>query len=150
MRQPIYTIEHADYEVDKDYSDLNKFKVLKKGKDVAIIAAGDFLIKGRKVAELLAQKGIEATLINPRFVSGVDKDLLESLGNDHKVVVTLEDGSIEGGFGQRVASALGASDLKVLNFGVEKKFVDRFNLKELEEANKLLPEQITEEIMSLL
>ena len=150
VRQPTYSIEHADYEVDKDYSDLNKFKVINQGKDVAIIAAGDFLVKGKQVLALLKDKGINATLINPRFVSGIDKDLLNSLEKDHKLVVTIEDGSLEGGFGQRIASALGSSNLKVLNFGLEKKFVDRYITKELEEANNLQPEQITTQILSLL
>ncbi|MCH5240811.1 MAG: 1-deoxy-D-xylulose-5-phosphate synthase [Muribaculaceae bacterium] len=150
VRQPVYTTEHADYEVDKDYSDLNKFKVLKEGKDVAIIGVGDFLIKARKVVDILATKGINATLINPRFISGVDTELLGNLNKQHKIVVTIEDGSIEGGFGQRVASTLGTSGLKVLNFGVEKKFVDRYKLSELEQANHLLPEQIVDMILSNL
>lgn len=147
VRQPVYSTEHADYEVDKDYSDLNKFKVLNKGSKVALIGVGDFLIKARKVKELLKEKGIEATLINPRFVSGIDKELLESLAKDHELVATIEDGSIEGGFGQRVASFLGTSDIKVLNFGLEKKFVDRFKVTDLEEAYNLLPEQITQSIL---
>ena len=149
VRQPVYSVGHADYEVDKDYSDINKFRVLKPGKGIALIGAGDFLSKARQVADLLAAKGIEATLINPRFISGVDNDLLQSLAGDHKLVVTLEDGSVEGGFGQRVASALGATDVKVLNFGVEKKFVDRYKLKDLEAANNLTPEQIEEKILSI-
>lgn len=150
VRQPVYSFEHADYEVDRDYSDLNKFKVLSEGKDVALIGAGDFLVKARKVADLLKEKGINATLINPRFVSGIDKDLLIKLTKDHKLLVTLEDGSIEGGFGQRIASYLGSADIKVLNFGVEKKFVDRFKVKELEKANNLLPEQIVDIIINTL
>lgn len=150
VRQPTYSVEHADYEVDTDYSDLNKFKVLKEGKDVAVIGAGDFLVKARKVVNLLADKGIEATLINPRFVSGIDKDLLKSLESDHKIVVTIEDGSLEGGFGERVASALGTSSLKTLNFGLEKKFLDRYNVKEVEENYNLLPEQIVDIIMKEL
>ena len=150
VRQPIYSIEHADYEVEKDYSDINKFKVLRSGKEVAVIGAGDFLVKARKVVDLLSEKGITATLINPLYVSGVDKELLKSLEKDHKLIVTIEDGSIEGGFGQRVASYLGTSDMKVLNFGIEKKFVDRYKVSELEKANGLLPEQITEKIMEIL
>ena len=147
VRQPQYSIEHADYDVRKDYSDLNKFQVLKQGKKVAIIAAGDFLVKGKKVYELLAKEGIDATLINPLFVSGVDKELLEGLKNDHDIVVTLEDGSIEGGFGQRVASALGTSGMKVMNYGLEKKFVDRYNPNDLEKEYRLMPEQILEDIL---
>lgn len=150
VRQPTYLREHADYEVDTDYSDINRFKLLKQGKDVAIIAAGDFLIKGKQVVDQLAQSGINATLINPRFVSGVDNEMLDSLKAEHKIVVTLEDGSLEGGFGQRVASALGDSSLKVLNFGLEKKFVDRYNSEELEKEYNLLPEQIVGKIIENL
>lgn len=150
VRAPKYSVEHADYEVDKDYSDINKFRILKKGKEVALIGAGDFLVKARKVAEILKEKDIDATIINPRFISGIDKELLDSISTDHKILATIEDGSLEGGFGQRVASYLGTSDLKVLNFGVEKKFVDRFNLKELEAANNLLPEQIAEQILKYI
>ena len=150
VRQPVYSTEHADYEVDKNYDDINKFKILKEGKDVAIIAAGDFLIKGKQVVDLLAAQGINATLINPRFISGIDEEMLLNLAKDHKVVATIEDGSIEGGFGQRVASYLGTTGLKVINFGVEKKFVDRYKLADLEKANNLLPEQITSSILDLL
>ena len=148
VRQPVYSVEHADYEVDTDYSDLNRFKVVKEGKDVAVIAAGDFFAKGRKVVELLETGGMTPTLINPRFVSGIDKELLSSLATNHKVIVTVEDGSLEGGFGQRVASFLGDKDVKVLNFGLEKKFVDRYNPDELEKEYGLQPEQIVEKIMA--
>lgn len=150
IRQPVYSIEHADYEVDTDYSDINTFRMLKNGEDVAIIAAGDFLIKGRKVIELLASQGINATLINPRFVSGVDKTMLKSLESNHRLIVTIEDGSLEGGFGQRVASAVGQSSLRVLNIGLEKKFVDRYNIAELETEYGLYPEQITQKINEIL
>lgn len=150
VREPVYSVEHADYEVDNDYSDLNKFKIIKKGSKVALIAAGDFLIKGYQVLELLNKEGIEATLINPRFISGVDLELLEELKKTHSVIVTIEDGSVEGGFGQRIASALGDSDIKVLNFGLEKKFVDRYNPGELEKEYGLLPEQITEKIKTII
>lgn len=150
VRQPQYSVEYADYEVDKDYSDLNKFKVLKMGSKVAIIGVGDFLVKGKKVAEMLSKKGIDATLINPRFVSGIDKELLASLSDDHELVVTIEDGSLEGGFGQKVASFLGTSGLKVMNFGLEKEFVDRYKPSELEAQYGLQPEQITEKIIKEL
>lgn len=147
VREPVYSVEHADYEVDTDYSEINKFKILKNGKDVAIIAAGDFLVKGNEVCKILVESGINATLINPRFVSGVDKDLLEKLKENHSLVATLEDGSLEGGFGQRVASYYGDSDMKVLNFGLEKKFVDRYDPKKLEEEYGLTSPQIANKIL---
>ena len=150
VREPVFSKVHADYEVDKDYSDLNKFKVMKEGKDVAVIGVGDFFLKSQKVVELLAEAGINATLINPRFISGVDKELLDNLSKDHKLVVTIENGSVEGGFGQRVASALGTSGMKILNFGLEKKFVDRYSVKDLEAEYNLLPEQIVATIQANL
>ena len=150
VREPVFSKVHADYEVDTDYSDLNKFRVMKEGQDVAIIGVGDFFEKSKKVVDLLAAAGINATLINPRFISGVDIDLLKELEKNHKIVVTIENGSLEGGFGQRVASALGASNMKVLSFGLEKKFVDRYSVKDLEEQYNLLPEQIVASIQSVL
>lgn len=150
VRQPYYSVERADGPVDTDYSYINTFKIIKPGKQVAIIAAGDFMVKGKAVVKLLAERGVDATLINPRFVSGVDTAMLKGLETDHQLVATLEDGSVEGGFGQRVASALGTSPLKVLNFGVAKKFVDRYQLDELERANGLQPQQIADTIMQNL
>ena len=150
VRQPVYSVEHADYAVDTDYSDLNKFKVLHQGSKVAVIAVGDWLARGREVTELLKKEGIDATLINPRFVSGVDRELLEGLAANHELVATIENGSLEGGFGQRVASALGTSGLKVLNFGLQKKFVDRYDVEALEKAYGLRPDQIAASILDAL
>ena len=147
IRQPVYSVEHSDYEIETDYSDINKFKIIKEGQDVAIIAAGDFLVKGRQVVDRLSSKGINATLINPRFVSGVDTAMLEYLKKNHKLIVTIEDGSLEGGFGQKVSSFLGTSDLKVINIGLEKKFVDRYKVEDLEKENGLLPDQIEDRII---
>lgn len=148
VRVPTYSIEHAKGDVDTDYSDLNKFKVVESGSEVAIIGAGDYFPKAEQVATILSKNGIKATLINPRFLSGVDTDLLKSLEENHKLVATIEDGSVEGGFGQRIASVLGTSPLKVLNFGLAKEFADRYDITELEKKNGLLPEQIAEKILS--
>lgn len=150
IRVPTYSYEHSKGEVDKDYSDLNKFKVVKEGQDVAVIAAGDFFVKGEGVVNALADKGINATLINPRFVSGFDSELLDSLKHNHKVVVVLEDGSKEGGFGGRVAQAVGATRMKCLTFGLEKKFVDRYNPDELEKSYRLTVPQIVEDTLNAL
>lgn len=150
VRVPTYSFEHADTPVDTDYSDLNRFKVVKEGKDVAVIAAGDFMAKGKEVVGLLAEKGIDATLINPRFVSGVDMALIKGLSANHRLVVTLEDGSVEGGFGQRVASAVGPTGMRCLNFGLAKKFEDRYEVDVLEKANNLEPAQIAAAIINTI
>lgn len=137
-------------EVDSDYSEINKFKITQEGSRVAIIAEGDFYPLGEKVATLLKERGVTPTLINPRFVSGVDEKMLKNLEANHSLVVTLENGSIAGGFGEMVARFYGLSDMKVMVKGVEKKFVDRYEVNQLMSDNRLLPSQIADDIMQAL
>jgi 1-deoxy-D-xylulose-5-phosphate synthase len=124
-------VTHATLPVDKDYSALNKYQVTRRGKEVAIIAAGTFYGLGEATADILKSRGIEATLINPRFLSGVDVELLESLKSDHKLVVTLEDGVLDGGYGEKVARFFGDSSVRVKCYGLPKQFRDRYNAAEL-------------------
>ena len=99
---------------------------------------------------LLSEYGINATLINPRYLSGVDEALLEGLKTGHRVVATLEDGSIDGGFGERIARFYGPSDMKVLNFGVKKALYDRYDVQQLMADNRLTDAQIVEDILSIV
>lgn len=124
-----------------DYSKLNQYQVTRTGKDVAIIAAGEFYEMGEQVA-----KQVDATLINPKFISGIDESLLEELKKDHKLVITLEDGIVEGGFGQKIASFYGTSEMKVKNYGIKKSFPDRYVPEELLKENGISVEQILEDI----
>lgn len=145
IRVPCNGVIDDNREVETDYSDLNKFKVEHAGNKVAIIAAGDFYQLGEAVQKALEEKlNINATLINPRYLTGLDKELLESLKADHELVLTLEDGILEGGFGQKVASFYGDSDVKVENFGIEKFFPDRYDVNELLKDNGVTVENITE------
>ena len=150
IRVPSYSYEHAETTPTTDYSDINKFKIEKVGKEVAIIAAGDFFIKGKGVVKALESQGIKPTLINPRFISGVDVKLLKKLENEHKLVVVLEDGCVEGGFGSRVAQVVAQTSMRCLTYGVGKKFVDRYNLQKLEEENRLTVPQIVEDVLKAI
>ena len=142
-------VAHREGEFDKDYSKVS-YKMDKKGSKVAIIGLGDFYQRGVAVAAELAKQGIEATVINPRFASGVDAELLESLKADHQVVVTLENGVAEGGFGQKIATFYGNSNMKVLVKGLKKEFYDKVGFAELCDRNRLTPEQIAEDVKSAL
>ncbi len=123
---------------DKEYNEINKFKVEQLGEKVAIIALGDFYQRGEKIAkEIEKVLGFKPTLINPRFASGIDNKLLDDLKENHKLVITLEDGILEGGFGQKIASYLGDSNIKVKNYGLQKKFYDRYNPEELLKKEKM-------------
>ena len=124
--------EVTDRNADKDYSKINSFKVECKGEKVAILALGDFFQFGENLATKIEEKfGFKPTLINPRFASGIDKNLLKNLTKNHSVILTFEDGILNGGFGEKVASYLGTSNVKVKNYGLEKLFYDRYNPAEL-------------------
>lgn len=147
IRVPSNGVVHTSEPVDTEYGYEPKYKVIHKGKNVAIIAAGSFFQKGENVARLLTEKGINATLVNPRYLNDVDTDTLEGLKTDHQLVVTLEDGCKDGGFGERIASFYGLSDMKVLVGGIKKGLYDRFDVNKLFSDNNLLDEQIVDEIL---
>lgn len=147
IRVPMEVV-HADKPVDGDYSHLNNYKVEQAGEKVAVLALGSFYGLGEKVvARLKAERGIEATLVNPRYASGVDVELLEALKENHRLVVTLEDGVLDGGWGEKVTRFYGDSPMKVLNFGGKKEFADRFDPAELLKACHLTEEQVVEDIL---
>ena len=150
IRVPECNVLHTDETQDEDYSNINTFKTVRQGSDIAIIAVGDFFEKGMRVADILKHKGINATLINPRYVSGIDKELLTKLEENHHVVATIEDGSIDGGFGERIARFYGASQMKTLCFGVEKALYDRYDVNQLLKDNCLTDEQIVDKIIATL
>lgn len=147
IRVPSNGVVHTSDPVDTEYDYEPKYKVIHKGKNVAIIAAGSFFQKGENVARLLSEKGINATLVNPRYLNDVDTETLEGLKTDHQLVVTLEDGCKDGGFGERIASFYGLSDMKVLVGGIRKGLYDRFDVEKLLSDNNLLDEQIVDEIL---
>mgnify|MGYP003208882628 FL=1 len=112
-------------EVTKDWSQLNTYEVTEKGSKIALIGLGTFYSLALQTAEMLEKKGIHATVINPYYITGLDKGLLEKLKADHDTVVTLEDGILNGGFGEKIARFYGSSDMKVYNYGLKKEFLDR-------------------------
>ena len=150
IRVPEGEVYHTSEPVDTDYSALNTFRVGHRGSRVALIAAGNFYQKGDRVRQLLAGQGIDATLINPRYLTGVDTALLDELKKDHAVVATLEDGTLDGGFGERIARHYGPSAMRVLNFGVKKQLYDRYDVDELLRENHLADEQIAEDVLATL
>ncbi len=150
IRVPSNGVNHTAEPVDTEYSYTPQYKVTRQGSLVAIIAAGSFYQKGENVADILAAKGINATLINPRYLNAVDAETLDSLKAEHRLIVTLEDGCKDGGFGERIASYYGTSDMKVLVSGVKKDLYDRYNLRQLLADNRLLDEQIVDDILAII
>ena len=150
IRVPHMMVPSSNRPVRKAYDDLNKYEVVRQGSQVALIGLGSFYNLAEETAEKLKEQGIEATVINPLFITGLDEELLESLKDNHDMVVTLEDGVLEGGFGEKIARFYGADKMKVLNFGLPKKFYDRYDYGKLAEENHLTAGQIAEDIINNL
>lgn len=150
IRVPTIKITHAEGDVDTDYSDINRYKVVRKGEEIALIGASNMFEIAIKAADILKQKGIRATVINPRFLSGVDTELLHSLEADHRVVITLEDSSLEGGLGEKIARELGPTSLRVKCLGIPKKFYDLYNAEHLLDEVGLTPDKVAEAAIALL
>lgn len=135
---------------DTDYG-IARYDVVRQGRDVAVLALGDFFELGEHMANrLAAEYGIEATLVNPRFATELDREFLDSLAVEHRVVVTLEDGILDGGWGERVACYLACTPLRTRTFGIAKGFPDRYDPNELLAQNGMTVENMAAEAVRLL
>ncbi len=135
--------------ISDNYDNLNTYEIVKQGRDIAVLALGSFFNLGQEVCKKLHLNGIDATLINPRYISGIDQTLLSNLKKDHKIIVTIEDGVLNGGFGEKISRFYGGDDIKVLNFGAQKEFTDRIPLNVLYQRYHLTPDLIVEDILKL-
>ena len=150
IRVPISVVSDGK-KVTKDFSNLNEYEVRQSGSKVAIVGLGSFYSVGAKAAEIIENKtGVKPTLINPIYITGTDDKLLEQLKENHDIVITVEDGVLDGGFGEKIARFYGNSDVKVLNYGLKKEFLDRYNPEEIVKANRLTPEQIAEDVCGII
>lgn len=151
IRMPGGPLVSTGETVKADFSRLNEYQVAHRGAKVALLGLGSFFsLAQQAAAQLKAQTGIDATVINPRFITGLDEKLLRELTAEHDVVVTLEDGQLDGGFGEKIARFYGADEVKVLNFGLKKEFLDRYDLEQVLRDNHLTPEQIVSDIREVL
>lgn len=150
IRVPVGPFISTGFEDTTDYSEINKSKMTREGSKIALLGLGNFYHMANEVADELAKQGIEATVVNGVFASGIDKELLEGLKANHSVVFTLEDGVIEGGWGERIASFYGPSHMKVKNYGIAKEFHDRYNPAELLKQNGTSVEQIVADAVAMV
>lgn len=150
IRVPVGPLRSTGKADTTDYNQLYQNEVVQAGSKVAVIGVGNFFGLAEEVIAALAKENIQATLINPKFISGVDETLLTELTNNHQVVVTLEDGITDGGYGQTVASFLGNTDVKVQNYGLDKAFHDRYVASELLAENGITVENIVKNILAVV
>ena len=150
IRIPCCEYVSTGEKITKDFSVLNKYEVKEQGSEVAFIGLGTFYPLAVESAKLYEEKtGVKATVINPYYITGIDSELLTSLKSNHKAVVTLEDGILDGGFGEKIARFYGDSDVKVLNFGLKKEFLDRYDPIQILKENRLTKEQIVDDVLNL-
>ena len=151
IRMPVMGYEESPYPVRTDYSALNKYQIVQEGAEVAILGAGNFAQLASAAADELEKEGIHATVINPIFLSGLDTILLDRLKEKHRLILTLEDGILDGGFGQKVASFYGMdAAIRVRNYGLSKAFHDRYDAAELAREHHLTAEQIAADTLMAL
>ncbi|MGN1107595.1 MAG: 1-deoxy-D-xylulose-5-phosphate synthase, partial [Huintestinicola sp.] len=151
VRAPRNGIFDAKGVVDTDYSKINKYQIVTKGEKVAVLALGDFFQMGEELSEKIRNRfGLTPTLVNPRYITGIDKELLDSLKKDHEIIITLEDGVLDGGWGQKIASYYGKNNIRVLNYGLKKEFIDRYSLSDVLTENRLVPDLIIEDIEAII
>ena len=150
IRVPNIELISSGKEDKTDYSKIN-YQVVENGNEIAVIGLGNFFELAKKVKEEIKNKlNIDATLINPKFITGIDNKLLEELKQKHKIVITLEDGVLDGGFGEKISRFYGSTDVKVLNYGAFKEFTDRISLDELYQKYHLTKELICDDVSKLL
>ncbi|MGN1244962.1 MAG: transketolase C-terminal domain-containing protein, partial [Alloprevotella sp.] len=150
IRVPVGPTQPASRDVPQDFSSLNQYEVVLRGEQVAVLALGNFFGLGESVCRLLRAQGVEATLINPRYITGLDEALLHSLTADHRVVVTLEDGALEGGFGEKIARFYGPTAMRTLCYGARKAFVDRYDPQAFLAENRLVDTLIASDVIEAL
>lgn len=150
IRIPWNGVHNTDRPLPSDYSD-TKYEIVQKGSSVAIIALGSFYQLGEELACLYEKTtGIRPTLINPRFITGMDELTLEKLKNNHDLVITLEDGIVSGGFGSRIAQFYGPTKMKTLCCGFSLDIPTMFTVNEMLEQNGLTAEKMLERIKIVL
>ena len=146
IKMPGGDVFDADYPVQNDFSQI-KYQITECGEGVAILALGCFYKIGVELYTALKKQGVNATLINPRFINALDADTLTSLLSAHHTVVTLEDGILEGGFGEKIASFYTNSNMRVLTYGLKKEYIDRYDPEKILMENRITANQIIEDIL---
>lgn len=151
IRVPAASVKTRGIDVPTDYEQvMNRFEVAHRGSQVALIGVGNFFALAEATAEKLKDSGIDASVVNPRFLTSLDEEWLEEIRADHSLVVTMEDGVLDGGYGEKVARYYGPSAMRVKNYGVRKEFIDHYNIKEEFLRNRLTADQIAADVVDLL
>lgn len=151
IRMPVGKTKYTKREVRKNYDEINKSEIIQDGNTVAIYALGQMMTKGEELAEEIQKTlGIKATLINPIYITGIDEKIAQKVKEKHKIIITLEDGIKDGGYGERIAAYFSSTDIKVKIYGLAKEFLDRYDIEEILKQNGMTVPQIIQDIKEIL
>ena len=151
IRTPLGGYAESPYPVRADYSALHRSIVVTEGAEVALIGVGNFAALATAAAEELARDGIHATVVNPLYLSGLDEALLTRLKEKHRLIVTVEDGILDGGFGEKIAAFYGADrNVEVKSYGLPKAFFNRYDPAALARAHHLTAPQIAADLRVMI
>lgn len=125
--------------------DFLSYEITQKGEKVCIIAEGNFYYLGLEATKLIEKElHFKPTLINPRILTHLDEKTLSSLKENHQLIITIEDGVIDGGFGEDIANYFSLTNMKVKTLGLHKKFIDQFNYNDILFQEGITSSQIKE------
>ncbi|MFB9770319.1 1-deoxy-D-xylulose-5-phosphate synthase [Lactiplantibacillus modestisalitolerans] len=147
IRVPGNDVQSAPLAADFD---AHKMRTVHAGHQVAVLGVGSLLPLAQAAQKQLATHGVDATVIDPRDISDPDGATLDALLADHQLVVTLEEASLSGGFGEKVSRHYGNTAMRVLNLGAAKRFNDRETTAELLHEFKLTPDQVVKTVTDAL
>lgn len=130
---------------------LGKYHIVDKGDNsIIILALGDYFFKGSLLKNNLLSIGVNATLINPRYINLLDNKLLDFYKDNAKLIITIENGIIEGGFGSQISQFFSNSNTKVINFGIKKAFYDYVNINTMKNDNNLSEKNMLEVVTNAM
>ncbi|WP_455237437.1 1-deoxy-D-xylulose-5-phosphate synthase [Veillonella sp.] len=129
---------------------VTSYDITQSGNTIAIIGVGNFYHKAVELSYAIREAThMSPTIVKPLCISSLDTHTLNELTKDHHIVITLEDGELEGGYGQKIASYYGKTSMKVLNYGISKQFYDRYKPEDVLQQNHLDFEHILDDIRNV-
>ena len=129
---------------------VTSYDITQSGNTIAIIGVGNFYHKAVELSHAIREAThMSPTIVKTLCISSLDTDTLNELTKDHHIVITLEDGELEGGYGQKIASYYGKTSMKVLNYGISKQFYDRYKPEDVLQQNHLDFEHILDDLRNV-
>ena len=129
--------------------ELGKSEIIYKGNEIALFALGSMVITAEKVADILRENGIDATLVNARFAKPFDEQCIRDLSDNHRILVTLEENVLSGGLGEHISTFVQQEDIDmdVINIAIPNAYVEHGNVEQLKKILEIDAESVAARIL---